>query len=53
MDIDSEEEIEEQIVKQAIRDEIEFNKVVLTVARATIKSYGLTSTRGVRLEEAV
>ncbi|KAK3193602.1 hypothetical protein Dsin_024912 [Dipteronia sinensis] len=105
MDIDSEEEIEEQIVEQAIRDEIEFNEVVLTVARATVyhhnnflikepcrnsprtgwmfimeilngnnrrcqeqfrmekhvfvklcdrlRSYGLTSTRGVRLEEAV
>ena len=36
MDIDSEEEIEEQIVEQAIRDEIEFNEVVLSVARATV-----------------
>ena len=36
MDIDSEEEIEEQIVEQAIRDEIEFNEVVLSVVRATI-----------------
>ncbi|KAK3211171.1 hypothetical protein Dsin_015877 [Dipteronia sinensis] len=36
MDIDYEEEIEEQFVEQAIRDEIEFNDVVLTVARATI-----------------
>ena len=105
MDIDSKEEIEEQIVEQAIRDEIEFNQVVLTVARATVYhhnnflikepfrnsphtgwmfimeilngnnrhcqeqfrmekhvfiklcdrlgSYGLTSTKGVRLEEAV
>ncbi|TXG64348.1 hypothetical protein EZV62_011342 [Acer yangbiense] len=105
MDIDSEEEIEEQIVEQAIRDEIEFNEVVLTVARATVyhnnnflikepcrnspctqwmfimeilngndlrcqeqcrmekhvfvklcdrlRSYGLTFTKGVRLEEAV
>ncbi|KAK2656432.1 hypothetical protein Ddye_009484 [Dipteronia dyeriana] len=35
MDIDSDEEIEEQIVEQAIRDEIEFNEVVVSVARAT------------------
>ncbi|KAK2643822.1 hypothetical protein Ddye_019017 [Dipteronia dyeriana] len=35
MDIDSDEEIEEQIVEQAIIDEIEFNEFVLSVARAT------------------
>ncbi|KAK2648063.1 hypothetical protein Ddye_015552 [Dipteronia dyeriana] len=105
MNIDSDEEIEEQIVELAIRDEIEFNEVVVSVARATVyhhnnflikepcrnstrtgwmfmmeilngndrrcqeqfrmekhvfvklcdrlRSYGLTSTKGVRLEEAV
>ncbi|KAK2655830.1 hypothetical protein Ddye_008882 [Dipteronia dyeriana] len=39
MDIDSDEEIEEQIVEQAIRDEIEFNEVVVNVVRATVYHY--------------
>ncbi|KAL5570223.1 hypothetical protein UlMin_026798 [Ulmus minor] len=59
MEIDSEEEMNEEYVEQATRNDMELGELVLLVAKhryvitITLRRYGLISSKGVRLEELI